>query len=62
MELAKEWGLGNIHKATIIDPENNPKQEEYAELLCELRKKKGMTMKKSANSVCQPALPGLFDY
>ena len=28
--LAKEWGLGNIHKATIIDPENNPQQEEYA--------------------------------
>ena len=22
--LAKEWGLGNIGKATIIDPENNP--------------------------------------
>lgn len=21
MNLAKEWGLGNIHKATIIDPE-----------------------------------------
>ena len=40
MNLAKEWGLGNIHKATIIDPENNPKQEEYAQLLCELRKKK----------------------
>lgn len=40
MGLAKEWGLGNIHKATIIDPENHPKQEEYAQLLCELRKKK----------------------
>ena len=29
MNLAKEWGLGNIHKATIIDPENNPKQKRY---------------------------------
>ncbi len=24
---ATEWGLGNISKATIIDPENNPKQK-----------------------------------
>ena len=23
---ATEWGLGNISKATIIDPENNPKK------------------------------------
>lgn len=37
---AKEWGLGNISKATIIDPANHPKQEEYAQLLYELRKKK----------------------
>lgn len=41
MDLAKKWGLGNINKATIIDPENHPKMEEYAELLFELRKKKG---------------------
>ena len=26
MELAKEWGLGNIHKATIINPETSPKK------------------------------------
>ena len=25
--LAKEWGLENIGKATIIDPLNNPKSE-----------------------------------
>ena len=42
--LAAKWGLANIGKATIIDPENNPKSEEYAALLAELRKKKGMTM------------------
>ena len=33
-----------IDKATIVDPENNPKAEEYAEKLAELRKKKGMTV------------------
>ena len=26
--LASQWELGNIDKATIIDPENNPKSEE----------------------------------
>ena len=44
MGLAKELGLEHLGKATIIDPENHPKKEEYAELLCELRKKKGMTI------------------
>ena len=38
-KLAEEWGLGNIYKATIIDPTNSEKGETYAELLCELRKK-----------------------
>ena len=36
-KLATEWGLKNIDKATIIDPENNPRSEEYAEKLTELR-------------------------
>ncbi|MCI7310206.1 MAG: phosphate acetyltransferase [Prevotella sp.] len=43
-KLAEAWGLKNIGKATIIDPQNNPKSEEYAQLLTELRKKKGMTL------------------
>ena len=38
---AEEWGLKNIDKATIVDPKNNPRCEEYAEKLAELRKKKG---------------------
>ena len=42
--LADKLGLKNIDKATLIDPENNPKSEEYAALLAELRKKKGMTI------------------
>ncbi len=46
-ELAVKWGLGNISKATIIDPETSPKHEEYAQLLCELRKKKGMTIEEA---------------
>jgi phosphate acetyltransferase len=42
--LAGQWGLKNIDKATIVDPLNNPKENEYAEMLAELRKKKGMTV------------------
>ena len=57
-ELAKKWGLGNIHKATIIDPENHPKQEEYAQLLCELRKKKGMTIEDARKLVVNPLYLG----
>ena len=56
--LAKEWGLGNIEKATIIDPENHPKQEEYAQLLCELRKKKGMTIEEARKLVLDPLYLG----
>ena len=51
---AKEWGLGNIGKATIIDPANHPKMEEYAQLLCELRKKKGMTIEEARKLVLDP--------
>ena len=58
MNLAKEWGLGNIHKATIIDPANHAKQEEYAQLLCELRKKKGMTIEEARKLVLNPLYLG----
>ena len=55
---AKEWGLGNINKATIIDPNNHPKMEEYAQLLCELRKKKGMTIEEARELVKNPLYLG----
>ena len=42
--LADKLGLKNIDKATLIDPATSPKREEYAQLLFELRKKKGMTI------------------
>lgn len=57
-EAATKWGLGNIGKATIIDPENHPKQEEYAQLLCELRKKKGMTIEDTRKLVLNPLYLG----
>ncbi len=51
---AREWGLGNIDKATIIDPETDPMKETYAELLYELRKKKGMTIEEARELVVNP--------
>ena len=57
-ELAGKWGLKNIDKATIVDPENNPKSEEYATLLAELRKKKGMTIEQARELVKNPLYLG----
>ena len=57
-ELATKWGLGNIGKATIIDPETSPKHEEYAQLLCELRKKKGMTIEEARKLTSDPLFYG----
>ena len=56
--LAEKWGLHNIDKATIVDPKNNPKAEEYATLLAELRKKKGMTIEQARELVKNPLYLG----
>ena len=57
-ELAAKWDLHNIDKATIVDPLNNPKAEEYAELLAEHRKKKGMTIEQARELVKNPLYLG----
>ena len=56
--LSEKFGLTNISKATIIDPENNPDATKYAELLYELRKAKGMTMEDALKLVCNPLYLG----
>ncbi len=56
--LAKAKGLEHIGKATLIDPENCAKSEEYAQLLCELRKKKGMTIDEARRLVKNPLYLG----
>lgn len=56
--LAAKWDLHNIDKATVVDPLNNPKAEEYAELLAELRKKKGMTIEQARELVKNPLYLG----
>lgn len=47
-ELAARFGLNHIGEATLIDPKNNEKKAVYANLLFELRKKKGMTTDEAA--------------
>ena len=56
--LAEKCGLKNIDKATLIDPENFDKSEEYAEMLAELRKKKGMTIEEARKLVKNPLYLG----
>ena len=58
MGLANQWGLEHIGKATIINPADHPKKEEYAQLLCELRKKKGMTIEEARALVEKPLYLG----
>lgn len=54
LKKADEFGLKNISKATIIDPETSDKTAEYTNLLYELRKNKGMTPEQAAVLVKDP--------
>ena len=56
--LAAGWGLQNIGKATIIDPLNNPKSEEYPASLAELPKQKGKTIEQARELVKNPLYLG----
>ena len=51
---AAELGLKHIGQATIIDPATSEKTEEYANLLYELRKNKGMTPEEAHKLVLNP--------
>ena len=52
--LADKLNLKHVDKATIIDPANSPKTEEYAQLLFQLRQKKGMTIEEARRKVMDP--------
>ena len=52
--LGEKLGLTHLDKATIIDPATSSKTEEYAQLLYELRKSKGMTIEKAREQVLNP--------
>lgn len=53
-DLSDSLGLNYIQQATIIDPKNHEKKAVYADLLFQLRQKKGMTPEKAAVLVEDP--------
>ena len=56
--LAAEKGLKNIDKATLIDPENYERSEELAQLLFQLRQKKGVSLEQARMLVKNPLYLG----
>lgn len=50
-ELSREWGLENIIKAVIINPKNNPQKQEFADMLFDIRKNKGLSMEQAMQLV-----------
>lgn len=57
-ELATQHNLQHIAKATLIDPRNHAKKEEYAQLLAQLRAKKGVTIESARSIVENPLYLG----
>lgn len=53
-KLAADFGLGHISGATIINPKEHAKKEDYINLLVQIRQKKGMTPEKAAVLVEEP--------
>ena len=54
LALAKENGLKNIERATIIDSQKSADAERYTDLLFELRKNKGLTREQAVELVKDP--------
>ena len=54
VKQGNNYGLNNISKAQIVDPDNNPKTEEYANLMVELRKSKGLTKEQALSLLKNP--------
>lgn len=50
----------NIKRAEIIEPENSPNKDEYANKLYELRKEKGMTLEKARELILDPVYFGMM--
>lgn len=53
-KLAQDYELKHIGKATVINPKDHAKKQAYIDLLCQLRKAKGMTQEKASILVEDP--------
>ncbi len=57
---ASKLGLENIGKTTIVDPRSHAKKEQYADLMVELRKSKGMTKEEALELIADPLYLGVL--
>ena len=58
LQEAERLGLSHIGEAEIHDPDDHQYTEKYAELFCELRKKKGVTLQDARYTVKNPLYLG----
>ncbi len=58
LSSAKKLSLKNIEKATIVNPENHERKEDYIDLMVELRKKKGLTREQALELIEDPLYLG----
>ena len=58
MDEAYKLGLSHIGEAEFHDPDDHSYTEKYAELFCELRKKKGLTLQDARYTVKNPLYLG----
>ncbi len=52
-KVAEEIGV-NIKGAIIIDPETDERRSSYADVMCEIRKSKGLTKEEALKMLCDP--------
>lgn len=58
--LAEDYGLKHIGKATVVDPQNNPRKEAYVELMLRLRASKGLTREQAEKLILDPLYLGVM--
>jgi phosphate acetyltransferase len=57
---AAKLGLKNLDKATLVNPKSHSKKEQYADLMVELRKSKGMTKEEALKLIEDPLYLGVL--
>jgi phosphate acetyltransferase len=58
--MANSFGLKNIDKAVIVDPQDHPRKKHYIDTMVELRKSKGLTAEEAAKLIGDPLYLGVM--
>ena len=53
-ELAEDWGLENVSRATIIDPLDNKDKSRYVDIMLDIRGEKGLTRDEAERLIEDP--------